>query len=171
MARLSFAESYSSGRIESRLAHLVTAQGQFKKAREEFSAGIAEENNRLLKNQSSLEEKLGKPFLNLSLLETLKQLLKEQGETKTADKLKAEFKINDRKYYWIKIRAYGESKQWTEMLNLAKSKKSPIGIGPFIDQCLKYDEKGQATKYLDLLSQEEKLKYYEKLDLLEVRQP
>ena len=171
MARLSFAESYSSGRIESRMAHLVTAQGQFKKAREEFSAGIAEENNRLLKNQSSLEEKLGKPFLNLSLLETLKQLLKEQGETKTADKLKAEFKINDRKYYWIKIRAYGESKQWTEMLNLAKSKKSPIGIGPFIDQCLKYDEKGQATKYLDLLSQEEKLKYYEKLDLLEVRQP
>ena len=169
MARLSFAESYSSGRIESRIAHLVTAKDQFKKAREEFSAGIAEENNRLLSNQSRLEEKLGKPFLNLSLHETLKLLLKE-GDTKTADKLKTDFKINDRKYYWIKIRAYGESKQWTELLNLAKSKKSPIGIGPFIDQCLKYDEKGQATKYLDLLSQEEKLKYYEKLDLLQVRQ-
>jgi len=166
MARLSFAESYSSSRIESRMAHLVTAQGQFKRAREEFSAGMAEENHRLLNNQSRLEEQLGKPFVNLSLNETLKQLLKE-GETKTADKLKADFKISDRKYYWIKIRAYGESSQWTELLTLAKSKKSPIGIGPFIDQCLKYDEKGQATKYLELLSQEEKLRYYEKLDLLQ----
>jgi len=166
MARLSFAESFSSGRIESRMAHLVTAQGQFKRAREDFSAGMAEEQHRLLNNQSRLEEKMGKPFLNLSLHETLKLLLKE-GEAKTADKLRAEFKINDRKYYWIKIRAFGESKQWTELLHLAKSKKSPIGVGPFIDQCLKYDEKGQATKYLDLLSQEEKLKYYDKLDLLQ----
>ena len=168
MARLSFAESFSSGRIESRMAHLVTAQGQFKRAREDFSAGMAEEQHRLLNNQSRLEEKMGKPFLNLSLHETLKLLIKE-GDAKTADKLRAEFKINDRKYYWIKIRAFGESKQWTELLNLAKSKKSPIGIGPFIDQCLKYDEKGQANKYLDLLSQEEKLKYYDKLDLLQVR--
>jgi len=166
MARLSFAESYSSSRIESRMAHLVTAQGQFKRAREDFSAGMAEENHRLLNHQSRLEEQLGKPFINLSLNETLKQLLKE-GETKTADKLKADFKISDRKYYWIKIRAYGESRQWTELLTLAKSKKSPVGIGPFIDQCLKYDEKGQATKYLELLSQEEKLRYYEKLDLLQ----
>ena len=168
LARLSFAESYSNSRIESRLAHLVTAKDQFKRAREEFSAAMAEENKRLLTIQSELEEQHGKPFVSLSLHETLKQLLKE-GDKIKADKMKADFKVNDRKYYWIKIRAFGESKQWTELLSLAKSKKSPIGISPFIDQCLKYDEKGQATKYLDLLSQEEKLKYYEKLDLLQVR--
>ena len=168
MARLNYEDSYNTGRIESRLALLVTAQDQFRRAREDFSAGIAEENHRLLNTQARLEEKLGKPFLNLSLHETLKRL-HEEKETKHADKLKAEFKISERKYYWIKVRAFGDSRQWSELFSLAKSKKSPIGIGPFIDQCLKQDDKGQASKYLPLLSQEEKLKYYEKLNLLQVR--
>ena len=71
---------------------------------------------------------------------------------KLADKLKSEFKLSERKYFWLKVtdwvlfkcncktfqvRAFGESGQWTELNALAKAKKSPIGFAPFLDVCLK----------------------------------
>ena len=119
-----------------------------------------------------LEEKLGKLYVNLSLHQTLDQLLRERScsqvcrwrqillqvlrEVKLADKLKSEFKLSERKYFWLKVhtspiccslrwnifkvKAFGESGQWTELNALAKTKKSPIGFAPFLDVCLKQVE-------------------------------
>ena len=165
MGRISYQESFSTGRVESRLSHLVTAQDQFKRCREDFNAAVADENHRLLKYQSGLEEKFGKPYISLSLHQTLVKLI-EDKEYKLADKLKSEFKVTDRRYFWIKVRAFGDNQQWAELSNLAKNKKSPIGFGPFIDQCLKHGEKSEASKYLALLSVEEKLRYCVKLGLV-----
>ena len=66
-----------------------------------------------------LEEKLGKLYINLSLHQTLDQLLREKyllnlyfhphypplchREVKLADKLKSEFKLSERKYFWLKV--------------------------------------------------------------------
>jgi len=166
MARQTFIESYSVSRLETRLAGLVTAQEQFKRGREDFNQSMADETHRLLKYQAGLEEKLGKPFTDLSLHDTLSMLL-EQKEMKLADKLKSEFKISERKYFWLKVRAFGSSKQWGELSNLARGKKSPIGFGPFIDQCLQQGEKAQAVKFLPLLTMEERLNYTVKLDMLQ----
>ena len=167
MARISFSDSYSMARLETRLAHLVTAMEKFKRGRDDFQASVTDENYRLLKYQSGLEEKFGKVFLNLSLHQTLRKLLEER-ETKLADKMRSEFKVNDRKYFWLKVRAFGESRQWTELYSLVKNKRSPIGFGPFIDQCLKAGESGQASKYLPFLTPEEKLRYSVKLGLYQV---
>ena len=49
-----------------------------------------------------LEEKLGKLYVNLSLHQTLHQLLQDR-ELKLADKLKSEFKLSERKYFWLKV--------------------------------------------------------------------
>ena len=133
-------------------------QEHFKKSREDFHASIAAENHKLLKYQSDLETRFGKPYLNLSLHETLIKLVAD-NELKLADKLKSEFKISDRKYFWIKVRAYGESQQWSELSNLAKNKRNPIGLGAFVDQCLKQDRRDQAAKYWPMLSPEEREKY------------
>ena len=46
-----------------------------------------------------MEEKLGKPFLNLSLHDTMTRLLEVK-----VDKLKSAFKISERKYLWLKVR-------------------------------------------------------------------
>jgi hypothetical protein len=78
MARASYAESYSGGRAEARLARLVTAQDQFKRSKEEFNLTMCEENHKLIKYQGMLEEKLGKPYVNLSLHQTLDQLLQDR---------------------------------------------------------------------------------------------
>merc|ERR1712059_378 len=106
-------------------------------------------------------DKLGKLYVNLSLHNTQIQL---------ADKLKAEFKVSDRKFYWLKLRAYGASGQWAELMTLARSKKTCLlgSFGPFLDVCLAQGEKGQAIKFLPLLyTQEAKLKYTIKLDMFE----
>ena len=63
-----------------------------------------------------LEEKLGKLYVNLSLHQTLHQLLQvnlslhqtlhqllQDRELKLADKLKSEFKLSERKYLWLKV--------------------------------------------------------------------
>jgi len=83
-----------------------------------------------------------------------------------ADKLKSEFKLSERKYLWLKVRAFGESGQWAELSSLAKSKKSAIGFAPFLDVCLQQGERAQAAKFLPLLSQEDRLRYALRLGAL-----
>jgi len=165
MARASYADSFGTGRVEARLARLVAAQENFKKSKEEFNLSVCEESHKLIKYQGMLEEKLGKLYINLSLHQTLDQLLRER-EVKLADKLKSEFKLSERKYFWLKVRAFGESGQWAELNALAKTKKSPIGFAPFLDVCLKQGERAQAAKYLSLLGQEDRLRYALKLGAL-----
>ena len=55
---------------------------------------------------------------------------------KLADKLKSEFKLTERKYLWLKVKAYGRSGQWSELSSLARAKKSLIGFAPFVEQCI-----------------------------------
>ena len=165
MADLALQDGYGTARLETRLANLFTAQDLYKKAKgAEFRQSAVDETYRLLKYQTGLEDKFGKTFVDKSLHQTLGLLLAD-GETKLADKLKSEFKVSDRRYLWIKVRAYGEGRQWQELAALAKSKKSAIGFGPFVDVCLAAGEKPQAVKYLPLLPQEERLKYLVKLQL------
>merc|ERR1712127_857977 len=139
----SYSESYSTWGVEARLTRLQAAQEQFRKSREEFHLSVAEENHKLIKYQSMLEEKLGKLYVNLSLHQTMDHLLQDR-EIKLADKLKSEFKLSDRKYLWLKVRAFGASQQWVELAALAKGKKSAIGFTPFLDVCLQQGERAQA---------------------------
>jgi len=162
MARISFTDSYSTGTLESRLSQLVTAQEQYKKSREDFNASVAEENYRLLKYQSGLEDKFGEPFINLSVYETLIKLIGDK-EIKIADKFRSDFKISDRKYFWLKVRAFGDTQQWSELSGLVKNKRSPIGFEPFINICLKHGAESEAKKYLQFCSNEEKLRACVKL--------
>nr|ALS04225.1 vacuolar protein sorting-associated protein 16-like protein [Acartia pacifica] len=157
-------ESYASGRIETRLSHMVTAQEYYRKAKHDFNLTAIEESSKLLNHQSKLEEKFGRVYLNKSLHATVSQLL-EEGEFKLADKLRSEFKVSDRKYLWLKVRAFGKSKQWVELANLAKNKKSIIGFGPFVDVCIEAGCKDEANRYLVLLNNEDRLKYLMKLEI------
>lgn len=47
-------------------------------------------------------------------------------------------------YFWY--RAFGASKQWSELASLAKNKKSLIGFGPFVDVCIEAGCKDEANR-------------------------
>ena len=43
-------------------------------------------------------------------------------------------------------RAFGKTRQWEELANLAKSKKSAIGFGPFVDVCIEAGAPAEANR-------------------------
>ncbi|CAH1401892.1 unnamed protein product [Nezara viridula] len=149
-----------------REASLVAAQESYKKAKLDLHASFCEEQLKLLKYQRSLEEKFKRDFVGKSLHATVKLLLSAQ-EVKLADKLRTEYKVPDRRYWWLRVQVLGELGDWFELEKFSKSKKSYIGYEPFLDICLKYGNRYEAQKYLPRVREELKVKYLVKLGMME----
>ncbi|XP_078613182.1 vacuolar protein sorting-associated protein 16 homolog isoform X2 [Branchiostoma floridae x Branchiostoma japonicum] len=159
-------DSYNETRMDERLRALQQAQESYTKARNEFAAKVTEEQVRLLKYQIRLEEELKRPYLDLSLHDTISQLTTE-GNHKLAEQLRKEFKVPDKRFWWLKIQALAEGSDWAELDRFAKSKKSPIGYEPFIDVCLKHQNRYEANKYVGRIADPAKVKAYIKIGNLE----
>lgn len=159
-------ESYDPKNSGMREASLVAAQESYKKAKIDLYASFCEEQLKLSKYQRSLEEKFKRDFIGKSLHATVKQLLSMQ-EVKLADKLRTEYKVPDRRYWWLRVKVLGEKGEWFELEKFSKSKKSPIGYEPFIDVCLQYGKTSEAEKYLPKVREELKVKYLTKLGMIE----
>ncbi|XP_011644142.1 vacuolar protein sorting-associated protein 16 homolog [Pogonomyrmex barbatus] len=158
-------ESYQRKNTMSRDALLQSAQENFRLARNDINASLTEEQIKLLKYQRSLEDTLHESVVGKPLHDTVKVLLL-RNELKLADKLRSEYKIPDRRYWWLRIQCLAEQGLWNDLEKFSKSKKSPIGYEPFIDECLKYNEKLEARKYLAKVKDDLKVKYLVKLNLL-----
>jgi vacuolar protein sorting-associated protein 16 len=96
--------------------------------------------------QKELEASIpGQKFLDTSLSDTLYKLmsLDDQG-SKRAEKIRNEFKVPDKRlvicfftvvspanclyrYWWIRIKALADIRDWEQMEKFSKVKKSPIG--------------------------------------------
>ncbi|XP_043465460.1 vacuolar protein sorting-associated protein 16 homolog [Leptopilina heterotoma] len=158
-------ESYRPKNSASRDPMLQSAQENFKLARNDTNATLTEEQIKLLRYQRSLEETLHESIVGKPLHETVEILLL-QNEIKLADKLRSEYKIPDRRYWWLRIQSLAKKGLWTEMEKFSKSKKSPIGYEPFIDECLKYKNEIEAKKYLPRVKDDLKVKYLTKVNML-----
>ncbi|CAK9821167.1 Vacuolar protein sorting-associated protein 16 homolog [Anthophora plagiata] len=159
-------ESYQPKNVMSRETLLQSAHENFKLARNDTNAALTEEQIKLLRYQKSLEETLHESIVGKPLHDTVKILLLH-NELKLAEKLRSEYRIPDRRYWWLRIQCLAEQGMWNELEKFSKSKKSPIGYEPFIDQCLKFNEEKEAKKYLPKVRDELKVKYLVKLKMLE----
>ncbi|KAJ2721037.1 Vacuolar protein [Coemansia sp. Benny D115] len=93
------------------------------------------------------QEAPGNSFVGLSLNQTLAQCL-ALGNYSKASKMRTEYKIPERRYYWIKLRALVLRRDWVELSRLANAKKSPIGYRPFVDECIRALQYQEAAKYI-----------------------
>ncbi|XP_069181353.1 vacuolar protein sorting-associated protein 16 homolog isoform X2 [Procambarus clarkii] len=159
-------EAYQSSRADSRQASLLGAAELFRKAKSEFACQMTEEQIKLFKWQMRLEESQHKPYANKSLHDTVHQLVLD-GHIKEAEKLRAEFKIPERRYWWLRVVAHAEAGHWEELANFSKNKKNPIGFEPFVDACLKNTNKIEAQKYAMKVKDENKVTYLTRCGLLE----
>lgn len=82
----------------------------------------------LLKTQQTLDKDLADhtEFLGLSLNETVYRLFRA-GYGKRAHKMQSEFKMPEKTYWWLRLRALVAKRDWGELEEIAKAKKSPIG--------------------------------------------
>ncbi|KAL1996195.1 hypothetical protein VTN49DRAFT_247 [Thermomyces lanuginosus] len=95
------------------------------------------EASQLLKVQEALDKELsdGPEFVNLSLNETVYRLILS-GYGKRAQKIRSDFKMSETTYWWIRLRALVAKRDWGELEEISKAKKSPIGWEPFYNEIL-----------------------------------
>lgn len=77
----------------------------------------------------------GQSFIGLSANETIFQLVR-LGHNKRAQRVQSDFKITDKTYTYIRLRALVAARHWNELEEFAKLKKSPIGWEPFFNEVL-----------------------------------
>lgn len=92
---------------------------------------------KLLRLQEQFEKDLGPEshFVGLSANETIFQLVRA-GHNKRAQKVQSEFKVPEKTYAWLRLRALVAARHWNELEEISKTKKSPIGWEPFFNETL-----------------------------------
>ncbi|XP_052253971.1 vacuolar protein sorting-associated protein 16 homolog [Dreissena polymorpha] len=148
--------SFKQERLEDRVAVLNEAKDSFTKAKNDFAAKQVEDQMKLLRYQRRLEEELQMPCQELSLHETIHKLMVTRNH-KMAEQLRKEFKVPEKRYWWLRVDALAQSADWVELDKLSKSKKPLLGMEAFVDACMKYDAKMEARKYIPRVSPEKKV--------------
>ena len=132
-----------------------------------FFASTSAEHRNLLALQADLEKTFGRgTFINISLTETMKKILKlgTPEFTKMAIKMKNDFKVSDRRFWYIKLQALSERGEWVELRRFAAERRSPIGYVPFANVCIAKNEEGEALHYIQMVKKDgERLDLYEKI--------
>uniref|UniRef100_A0A672PHT0 Vacuolar protein sorting-associated protein 16 homolog n=1 Tax=Sinocyclocheilus grahami TaxID=75366 RepID=A0A672PHT0_SINGR len=149
--------SYKEQRLEARIAHLQSAVDEYYKAKKEFSAKTTEDEMRLLRFQRKLEEEKGEQLVGFSLHDTMTTLL-SVGLHKHVEQLYKDFRVPDKRFWWLRLKALAEKEDWEELEKFSKSKKSPIGYLPFVEVCIKHHNKYEARKYVSKVTLEQKVK-------------
>ena len=58
--------------------------------------------------------------------ETILDLIR-LGKMNHATKIKSDFKVPEKRFWWLKLRGLVAKRDWDEIADWAKTKKSPIG--------------------------------------------
>jgi hypothetical protein len=133
-ATLEMDEAGSTPVLEDRIEHLRTAQRFFSEHKDRaFEARMAEEAHRLLALQATYERELENKFVFRGLtVDAFISLLLVEGLSKRAENVRAAWKVPDRRWWWLKLKALANTHNWEGLAAFAKSKKSPIGYEPFV---------------------------------------
>ena len=100
-----------------------------------FHQKSLQEAQQLLRNQDALDKDLQGNYTGLSLNATLHHLI-QSNYLKRAQKLTSEFRIPDKSFAWIRLRALTSSRNWGELEELSKQRKSAIGWEPYFNEVL-----------------------------------
>ncbi|KAF8524325.1 vacuolar protein sorting-associated protein 16 [Hysterangium stoloniferum] len=114
-----------------------------------FEAKMMDESVRLLTFQQQLEKDaptLG-PFVGLSINDTIKNCI-VNGMSRKADKIKSDWKVPDKRFWYLKLQALTDMADFEALDVFAKSKRSPIGYEPFVRLLLEKGHQREAISYV-----------------------
>jgi vacuolar protein sorting-associated protein 16 len=154
LARVALRDSNDAGELN---MSLPLASNFYKKAQKPLETELCDETRKLLKLQQILDKKYTVDFSGLSLHATIKHLL-QLGDIKLADKMRSEYKVPERRYWWLRIQVLADNFLWEDLEKFSKTKKSPIGYEPFVEVCLGQMNVAEAQKYLPKCDDERKVK-------------
>uniref|UniRef100_A0A0K8U911 Vacuolar protein sorting-associated protein 16 homolog n=1 Tax=Bactrocera latifrons TaxID=174628 RepID=A0A0K8U911_BACLA len=166
IAEYHFRNALESDSLESNLPIIANSYTQ---GRKNIEAELCADTGKILKLQKNvLNPKYGKVhqinFSGLSIHDTLLQLL-QIGELKEAEKIKSDFKVPDKRFWWLRILTMSEKYKWDDLEKFAKSKKSPIGYEPFVEVCIMQNNLHEARKYIIKCRDDRKAHWYLRSEL------
>ncbi|KAJ0669793.1 putative transcription factor WD40-like family [Helianthus annuus] len=136
-----------------RVKLIEKAQNLFAETKEHvFESKAAEEHAKLLKLQHELEASTKQPiFVDSSISDTIRTCI-VLGNHRAALKVKTEFKVSEKRWYWLKVFALVTIRDWDALEKFSKEKRPPTGFKPFVEACIDADEKSEAVKYISKLA-------------------
>ncbi|XP_022759131.1 protein VACUOLELESS1-like isoform X2 [Durio zibethinus] len=136
-----------------RIKLIEKAQHLFSETKEHtFEFKAAEEHAKLLRIQHELEVITKQAiFVDSSISDTIRTCI-VLGNHRAAMKVKTEFKVSEKRWYWLKVFALATIRDWDALEKFSKEKRPPIGYRPFVEACIDADEKGEALKYIPKLA-------------------
>ncbi|KAK6912435.1 Vps16, C-terminal [Dillenia turbinata] len=136
-----------------RIKHIEKAQNLFSETKEHnFEAKAAEEHAKLLRIQHELEVTTKQAiFVDSSISDTIRTCI-VLGNHRAAMKVRTEFKVSEKRWYWLKVFALATIRDWDALEKFSKEKRPPIGYRPFVEACIDAEEKGEALKYIPKLA-------------------
>lgn len=136
-----------------RIKLIEKAQSLFTETKEHhFESKAAEEHAKLLRLQHELEVTTKQAiFVDSSISDTIRTCI-VLGNHRAAMKVRTEFKVSEKRWYWLKVFALATIRDWDALEKFSKEKRPPIGYRPFVEACIDADEKGEALKYIPKLS-------------------
>lgn len=126
-SNLLLAEAIEAKEMDKKMDKLQSATRYLADAKEfAFQVKAVEETQRLLKMQEAFEKDLGDHYTGLSVNETIFKLV-SSGNVKRSLKVQSEFKVGEKVYWWLRLRALVGRRDWRELEDMSKNRKSPIG--------------------------------------------
>lgn len=111
---------------------------------------LTEDHIKLLIRQHELEKSIRQPLFGLPLADTIKKLLTLK-DTKNAERLRSDFKVSDKMWWWLRLDVIDKSKdslRFADLEKLSKERKNPIGFIPFAQLCIRAKAMEEAYKYI-----------------------
>lgn len=139
-AAIDLVSAYREPELGNRLRNLELTMDFLQQDKASFyTAKMTEDQIKLLAIQRELEMNCDGQikYVDTSLADTIHTLLVTDQEKK-AKKLSGEFKLSEKRYAWIKMRALVQAKKISDLDKFSKEKKLPIPIESFV-KCLVED--------------------------------
>jgi hypothetical protein len=167
LGEIFIAETLDETKSYMRDSLLRSALDVYLQEKNDFYASTCYGHAKLLEFQKAMDEKSndGEKFVGKSIHDTCLSLLLK-NETELAERLRTEYSIPERRFWWLKIQSLSCLKKWSELEEFSATRKSPIGYAPFADVCLQMGNKKEALKYLSKMDVDSRIKCYIKAGFL-----
>ncbi|CAI5476124.1 unnamed protein product [Closterium sp. Yama58-4] len=70
------------------------------------------------------------------------------GNHREAQKLKSDFKVPERRYYWLRLQALARLRDWEGLEKLFKERRPLVGLRAFVEACVEQGAVVEAAKYV-----------------------
>jgi len=148
-ARLTIHDAFKRERALEKARTLNEAKNLLGKPEWAFYAKATEEHIKLLSMQELDAPTQGK-HAKKPLSDVIFQLIAD-GNEKKAQKLKTDFKVPDKRYWYLKLKALATASRWSELEKFCKEKRPPIGYAPFVQICIDHDRQDHALQYIRMI--------------------